>query len=70
MLERLGHRQVGVVELDVLADEGDTHLAVAGADALDQPPPVGEVGRRRRRRPRRWHTTRAKPSASRLSGTS
>ena len=34
VLERLGHREVGVVELDVLADQGDPHAALAGVDAL------------------------------------
>src|SRR3982750_824274 len=36
VLERLDHRQVCVLELDVLADEPDLHGALGGVGALDE----------------------------------
>src|SRR5439155_2569466 len=45
MLERLVHREVRVVELHVLADQGDLDLPRArGADALGQLEPFAELG--------------------------
>ena len=46
VLERLGDRQVGVGQLDVLADEGDLELRLGALDPLDEVAPVREVGRR------------------------
>ena len=44
VLERLVYREVGVMELHVLADEGDLDLAGArSADALRQLEPLAEV---------------------------
>ena len=45
VLERLPHGQVGVVQLHVLAHEGDGHRLVAGVDVLDERLPLGQVGR-------------------------
>ncbi len=63
VLERLDHRLVGVVELHVLADQGDPHLALGGVGASHHRLPLGQVRRRAprsrsgrgrgRRRPRR-----------------
>ena len=47
VLERLVHREVGVVELHVLADERDRHLLARLADPVDHVLPLAEVGRRR-----------------------
>ena len=44
VLERLGHRQVRVGKLDVLADEGDLQAGLGRLDPLDQRPPRREVG--------------------------
>ena len=44
VLEGLPDREVGLVELHVLADEGDRHRSVAGVDALDQRLPLRQVG--------------------------
>ena len=44
VIERLVHRQVGVLELHVLADERDLYLAVALADPLRQLQPLAEIG--------------------------
>ena len=49
VLERLVHRQVRVLELDVLADERDLDRPLLLADALDQLGPLAELGRRARR---------------------
>jgi len=43
MLERLVHGEVGVVELDVLADERDLDGVLPLADALRQVGPLGEI---------------------------
>ena len=45
VLERLDHRLVGVLELHVLADEGDPGHALAGVGSLHELIPLGEVGR-------------------------
>ena len=45
--QRLGHRQVGVGQLDVLADERDLELRLGALDALDELAPGGQVGRLR-----------------------
>src|SRR5256885_1906998 len=42
--ERLRHREVGVGQLHVLADEGDGHRALGPAHALGQPAPRPQVG--------------------------
>ncbi len=47
MLERLGDRQVGVLELHVLADERDPHGAARLAGAARDRLPAAQVGRRR-----------------------
>ena len=44
MLERLVHREVRVVELDVLADERDLDRVVARAEPLDELVPLAEIG--------------------------
>ncbi len=44
VLERLPHGQVGVVQLDVLADQRDRHRPVAGVDLVHEGAPLGEVG--------------------------
>ncbi len=44
--ERLGHRQVCVGQLDVLADEGDLEARLGRLDPLDQRAPAGEIGGR------------------------
>ena len=44
MIERLVHRQVGVLELHVLADERDLDLAVSLANSLGQLQPLAEIG--------------------------
>jgi hypothetical protein len=44
VLERLPHREVGLVELYVLAHEGDGHGAAHRVDALDEGLPLREVG--------------------------
>ncbi len=70
VLERLGHREVGVGEVDVLADQADAHRLGGRLDPRDQLPPVGEVGlvlgevRACRRRSRRG-LRRAAPAGSR-----
>src|SRR5437868_1665457 len=43
MIERLVHRQVGVLELHVLADERDLDLAVSLANSLGQLEPLAEI---------------------------
>src|SRR4051794_9251127 len=47
MVQRLVHREVGVLELDVLADERDLNFSLAPADPLGQLKPLAEVGLRR-----------------------
>ena len=42
--KRFGHRQVCVVQLHVLADQGDPHRAFAALDVRDEVAPVAEVG--------------------------
>ena len=44
VLERLDHRLVGVLELDVLADQRDPDGAVGGVGAPAELLPVGEIG--------------------------
>ena len=44
VLERLGHRQVGVLEAHVLADDADASGAVHRLDAVDEDLPLAEVG--------------------------
>ena len=44
VVQRLLDADVGVVELDVLADDGDAQARLGGADALHQTAPVGQVG--------------------------
>ena len=48
VLQRLVHREVGVVELHVLADERDLDRALALPDPLGQLVPLAEVGLARR----------------------
>ncbi len=47
MPQRFGDRQVGVLELDVLADERDPHRAAAAPGALDRLLPGRQLRRRR-----------------------
>ena len=49
MGQRLGDRLVGVLELGVLADDRDPHLALGVVDAVDDVLPLREVRPRRRR---------------------
>ena len=44
VLERLVHGEVGVVELDVLADEGDLDRVLPVGDPVGQLAPFGEIG--------------------------
>ena len=46
VLERLVHREVGVVELDVLADERDLDLLSPLGDAVGEVLPLAELGGR------------------------
>jgi hypothetical protein len=43
VLERLVHREVRVLELDVLADQRDLDFLPAAVDALEQLVPVGQI---------------------------
>ena len=43
--QRLGDREVGVGQLDVLAHQGDLELRLGPLDAVHQGPPGGQVGR-------------------------
>ena len=45
--ERLGHREVRVGQLDVLADDRDLQFLLRPADPVDERPPGGQVGRMR-----------------------
>ena len=47
VLERFDHRLVGVLQLHVLADEGDPDGPLGGVGPSAEVLPVGEVGRRR-----------------------
>jgi hypothetical protein len=44
VVERLDHRQIGVGQLGVLADQSNPYRRGGPVVALDQPPPVVEVG--------------------------
>ena len=44
VLQRLDHREVGVGQVDVLADQADAHRLGGGLDPRDERAPVGEVG--------------------------
>ncbi len=46
MTQRLGHREVGVGELDVLADDRHRDLAIGAFGALDRLAPIGQLRRR------------------------
>ena len=71
VVERLGHRQVRVGQLDVLADEGDLEHRLGRLDALDQGAPAVEVGLASGS-PRPSSRTRSspRPASSNISGTS
>ena len=43
MAERLGDRQVGIGQLDVLADEGDLERRLGRLDPLDEGAPAGQI---------------------------
>ena len=71
MTERLGHREVGVGQLDVLADERDVELRLGPLDALHERSPgdqVGRLGGLVETQPA--HHQVAQPDASNSSGTS
>ena len=55
----LHHREVGVGQVDVLADEPDPHGLGGGVDQLDERGPTGQVGRRRVERVQRRRGRRA-----------
>ena len=45
--QRLGHRQVGILELDILADDRDPHRLRGRRGAIEQRAPARQLGRRR-----------------------
>ena len=44
VLERLDDAQIGVLQLDVLAHQGDAHRAAGGLDLVDQSDPLAQLG--------------------------
>ena len=44
MMQCLGHREIGVVELHILPDQRDAHLPVGSLDALDHTLPLRQLG--------------------------
>ena len=69
VLERLVHREVGVVELDVLADERDLDLLAPLADAARSGPSTRRARRAASSSPSFSQTSVSSPSACRISGT-
>ena len=69
VVERLDHRQVGVGQLVVLADERDPHGVGGRLDALDEPLPVGQVRRAAARCRSASSTASSTPSCANSSGT-
>ncbi len=70
--ERLDDRQVGVGQVDVLADQADAHRALGGARPVDDlsPRPTGRRGAASPSRRSIRHTTRSRPSSCRTRGIS
>ena len=69
VLERLVDREVGVVELHVLADERDLDRSRRVAEPLDELVPLAEVGDRGASSPSFSQTSRSRPCSCSAFGT-